>query len=380
VTWIKDRLAWWESTLPARTLKRFGRRRGSVLAGGIAYYAVFSLFPALAVGFTVFGFIVGGSTQLQEDLADYINKAFGVTIIIMPGSEEGIVPMSALTSPASLSITGVVGLLLLLWAGLGWLSAMGAGVQAMFDIVPKANIAKKKAIDLVLLVVLGLSVLVSVLGGIVVTSASAWAAARLGLGDSALASWGTTLVTLMLVLVVNFGIFFLLFKLQARLGLGFSDLWAAAALGSVAIVALQYFATFIVSKATHNQFLAAFATIIALLLWMNFAGRAVLLSGAWGAEVARNRGHLRAPELVDVRTDAQRLDDEEQVALAKAAAAMAVADRPALRRGQEGSRPNFGARASDRTTIAAGFVLGATVATGVRVLRAAVRPLRPRRS
>jgi membrane protein len=379
VSWVKARIDWWESSLPGRTLKRFGRRRGNVLAGGVAYYAVFSLFPALAVGFTVFGFIVGGSTELQEDLAEYINRAFGTPIIILPPSTEGIVPMSALTSTASLSITGVIGLLLLLWAGLGWLSAMGAGVQAMFDLVPTANLAKKKAIDLVLLVVLGISVLASVLGGLIVTSASEWTAARLGLGDSKLASWGTTLVTLLLVLLINFGIFLLIFKLQARLGLDFSDLWAAAAFGSVGIVALQYFATFVVTQATRNEFLAAFATIIALLLWMNFAGRVVLLSGAWGAEVARNRGHLREPEPVDVRTDAQRLGDEAHVARGKAAAALAAAESertPVM----DGSLPNFGQRSADRTTLAAGLVLGATVATGLHIGRTLVRAAVPGRN
>jgi hypothetical protein len=42
--------------------------------------------------------------------------------------------------------------------------------------------------------------------------------------------------------------------------------------------------------------------------------------------------------------------------------------------------PNFGQRSSDRTTIAAGVVLGATAATGLRVVGSAVRSLLPRRT
>lgn len=369
MSWIGDRIAWWQGSLPARTMTRFGRRRGAVLSGGIAYYALFSLFPALAVGFTVFGFVLGGDEQLQQDLADYINDAFGFLVIGTDPAQpdQGVVSMDALTSSSSLSITGVVGLLLLVWAGLGWLSAMGAGIQAMFDVTPSANLAKKKAFDLVALVVFGVAVLVSVAGSVIVTSAGEWTAQHLGLGESGLASWSTTIVSLLLIVAVNFVIFLLLFKLEARIGLGFDDLWAASLIGAIGIFLIQYFATYIFQAATGNEFLATFAAIVALLLWMNFAGRVLLMSGALAAEVARDRGHVDIPAAAAPRRpapDDARDDGPEPAPL------------PPLPPGREGSVPAFGQRAADRTTIAAGFVLGATVAAGLRTLRNAVREVR----
>ena len=45
-------------------------RRGGLLAGGIAYFAFFSVFPALTLGFAIFGFVLRGHLGLFHDVVE----------------------------------------------------------------------------------------------------------------------------------------------------------------------------------------------------------------------------------------------------------------------------------------------------------------------
>ena len=72
---------------PWRAWQRYTQARGGVLAGGMAYIAFFSLFPALAVGFTVFGLIVGDDPELQAQVIQSVNDGIGTLMgRLRPGS------------------------------------------------------------------------------------------------------------------------------------------------------------------------------------------------------------------------------------------------------------------------------------------------------
>src|SRR3954470_17534918 len=64
------------ATLPYRAWQRYGAVRGNVLAGGIAYFAFFSVFPALAIGFTVFALVLGNQLDLQAQLVSTSTPAW----------------------------------------------------------------------------------------------------------------------------------------------------------------------------------------------------------------------------------------------------------------------------------------------------------------
>lgn len=363
---IRRWIAWFESSLPKRVFTRFGKRRGNVLAGGIAYYAVFSLFPALAAGLTVLGLVLRDSEELQRRIADYVNDLFGTTIIgvePIPPNPSGLVSMSTLTAGTTLSITGVVSLLLLIWAGLGCLSALGRGIQAMFDVVPDQNIVLSKTFDLLALLVLGSAIIASIAGGVVVTSASSWLSDILGLGRSSLATVGTGLVAALVTLLIDSGIILALMRIQARIALPLRELWPAALVGGIGLGLLKFLARFVFAQASGNEFLATFAGVIGLLLWFNFSARIALLSGALAAEIVSGRGLLVLEDQVDmtaIRPPRHSAATREAAVLAERAAQRA--ERP------DGATPRFGPRSSDRVTVAAGVVLGATAAASWRTL------------
>ena len=55
--------------------QRYGSVNGDLLAAGVAYFAFFSIFPALALAFAIFGFVLQGRPEWLDAIADSLNKA-----------------------------------------------------------------------------------------------------------------------------------------------------------------------------------------------------------------------------------------------------------------------------------------------------------------
>ena len=100
----------------------------NVLAGGVGYFAFFSIFPALLLAFTIFGFVLQGQPQLLADLRDYVSE-FLPGFVQTPDNPEGIITLEPPTSGTVSSVVSIVGLLI---AGLGWLGALREGIRAIF--------------------------------------------------------------------------------------------------------------------------------------------------------------------------------------------------------------------------------------------------------
>lgn len=47
-----------EASWPDSACKRYGDHNGDLLAAGVGYFAFFSIFPALALAFAIFGFVL----------------------------------------------------------------------------------------------------------------------------------------------------------------------------------------------------------------------------------------------------------------------------------------------------------------------------------
>ena len=68
---ILDRL---KATRGYRAWTRYGEANGDLLAAGVGYFAFFSIFPALALAFAIFGFVLQGRPDLVETIAESLNS------------------------------------------------------------------------------------------------------------------------------------------------------------------------------------------------------------------------------------------------------------------------------------------------------------------
>jgi membrane protein len=359
VTRFAAALARLRGSRPWRAWDRYGQVRGSVLAGGIAFFAFFALFPVLAIGFTLFGLLLAGRADLQGRVVDYVNGSFGGAHVIAtaPGG-IGLVTVHQLVASKVLTLSGAIGLVVLLLAGLGWVGALREGISAVFgQVVPNRVVAGLG--DLGLLVMVGLAALASGSAGVVVTTATGQVLDGFGVGRSRLAGVAVAVLTALVLLAIDSALFLLLFRLGG-VRLPFDDVFTAALGGAVAFGLLKVSGGVLLRAASHNHLLAAFSIVVGLLVWMNLASRVALLTAAWAATTAHDRGHLP-----DLGSPSERVGTVGVGTVGVGTVGVGTV-----------GVPSYGTRAADRTTLLAGAVLGATALVVVRALGTAGRTVR----
>ena len=76
-----------------RAWKRYGDARGGLLAGGVTYFAFFSLFPAIALGFTIFGFVLRDQPDLLAEVQSAIEKQLP-GFVKTDANPDGLIPLT----------------------------------------------------------------------------------------------------------------------------------------------------------------------------------------------------------------------------------------------------------------------------------------------
>ncbi len=361
---LMDRL---KALSPYRAWTRFSTSSGNLLAAGVSYYAFFSIFPALALAFAIFGFVLQDRPDLVLAIADSLNNALP-GMVKTPSNPDGIISIEA---PASLTLTltGIISFVTLLFAGMGWVRALRTGIRGVFglEVAPHAMV-RTMARDLLVLVTVGTAVAVSA----ILTSSIGGLAEQVA-GWVGLEGNGLLVGLLGLLIGVVFDTFILVVLLRTLSGapLPLRDIRQGAVIGAVILTLLKLFGGFLVSHATANPLLGAVALSVGLLFWLDLMSKVILLSAAWAAN--------------DVDLDALG-DDTGRSTLSRAARPVFIAP---LASGADTSlvpyaaaplevapghadvtgRDVAGSRAVDRVSLAAGAVVGAASAALVAGLR-----------
>jgi membrane protein len=342
---VKAALQRLKATHAYRVWQRYGDARGGVLAGGIAYFAFFSVFPALTLGFAIFGFVLRGQPDLFHDVVRSISDTLP-GIVQDSTHPDGIIDASKPPTPNALTITGAISLVVLVFAGLGWLGALREGVRAMFGRpLLNSNAVISRLRDLGVLALLGLSMLVSAVLSAFANTATGRVLDWFGMSsDSVAGQVILPIVGFLVVLVVDVGIFLVVLRLLSGVPMPWRDLRQAAVFGAVGAGLLKVGVAYGVLGSSTNPVLASFAIIIGLLVVMNLLSRVTLLAAAWAAVGAERTEQATARAAVE---ESRRLPHPREM------------------------EPTFGVRSGDRTAIAAGAVMGAVGAVGVGALRRA---------
>ena len=345
---MKSVLARLRASEPWRAWKRYGDARGNVLAAGVGYFAFFSIFPAIALAFTVFGFVLRGRPELLALIADQLNQN-------LPGfvrdaqHPKGLIPIQV-PRAAALTITGVIAFVSLVLAGMGWLGAVRDGIRAVFGVQGSAgNVITNKLRDLGVLFTLGLGIALSAVLTSVVGAAAGWIAERIGMSGQ---GWILTLAGFAVSVLADTGLLMVLLRVLSGLPVPWRDLYQGALVGGVGFSLLKLSAATLLPRVTDNPLFASIAIVVGLLFWLNLIARLTLISAAWAAN------------------DVDEIHGDELPALAHGPDAGSVPGTTAAR---GGPRPTIGTRAGDRATLAAGAVLGAAAMVAGRALARGIR-------
>ena len=344
---------------PALAWKRYAAVRGNVLAAGVGYFAFFSVFPAAALAFAVFGFVLRGHPDLFGSVMDQLS-GYLPGLIQDAQHPDGLIKVQ--TPPAvALTITGVIAFFALVLSGLGWLGATRDGIRAVFGVPGSAgNLVMTKVRDLGVLFTLGLgiavvAVLTSVTGG-----AAGWVAGQVGLSGQ---GWILFLAGFAVSVLADTGLMILLLRVVSGVKVPWRYLSRGALVGGLGLSLLKATAASVLPRLTANPFFASFAIVVGLLVWLNLIARLILISAAWAAN---DVDRIRA-------AGEEHSDGQELRQVSKAGPPPAGA--PSGRTTRDPLLPTFGARSGDRTTLGAGVVLGAVAMATTGALSRGLRSL-----
>lgn len=292
-------LEWWNHTRIARTLSRYSMQNGYLLAGGIAYTALFSLFAGLALGVTIAMKILAGNQQMQNALFSAIDQAMP-GVLILPGKDGGLVKPEDLILNSGMSIAGIIAVIVLVFAAMRVMAALRTSIRAMFGIaVLPLNAVREYLRDLATFVALMLAVLATAILGLITSTLGGALMDLVGL-NSGTGRFFLRLTALVLAACVDALMIWVLVRFSAGVRVPRRDLLIGLAMGAVGSGVLRFLGTSAV-KAVDNPILASFAALITVLLWVNLLSRVVLQMSAFMANppisvLPENAEHIHANE------------------------------------------------------------------------------------
>jgi membrane protein len=321
---VQSVIAWVLKLKAVRAYLLYSERRGPMLADSVTYRALFSVFAGLLLGFSIASIWLAGNPDAWQAILKAIDSA-------VPGlvGPNGVVQdPTAIDASVGLSITGIISLVALIGAGLGAIGSLRIAVR---------SIAGTMLEDVLFVWVLLRNILLAI--GIAlafVAAAAVTFVAGIGLeflsdllglpAESAGSRWVLRIVSLVVVYALDVLLIFGIYRLLSGLHAPARAVWPGLLLGGAGLLVLQELSSLFVGGARANPLLASFASLLALLIWMNLSSQVILIACAYittGAEEAHDR--ISASE--SVRTFAQRRVQRAQEDVAIATRALRAAEK-----------------------------------------------------
>jgi len=256
-----------------RAGSRYQTDTGDRLAAAVTFFGFLSFFPLLAVCASLLALVLGDSavstvvTQVNS-YAPGLASQLGLETILRDNQKAGL--------------TGLVGVVGLLYSGLGWVDALREALRTVWhQNVLAGNVVAKKVKDVVILaglgVTVGLSVGISAAAGVLTGSALG----LVGLRDSLLATVALKVLGTLLGLLTSIGLFLYLLVRLPKVPTPWRRVLKGAALAAVLFEVLKRVGALYIERTTSNPLYGTFAVAVGLLVWINLVSRMLLFCAAW---------------------------------------------------------------------------------------------------
>jgi membrane protein len=323
------RITAWALTLkPVRAFLLYSEHHGPMLADSVTYRALFSIFAGVLLGFSIAAFSLAGNPAALEALVAAVDAA-------IPGlvGEDGIIDPTTIALPAGLTFATVLAIIGLVGAAIGAIGSLRTAFRALAD---------KLTDDVFWIWVLVRNLVIAIgIGAAFAAAAVLTFYANAGIGalsdllgrseDDPISVIGTRTVSLLIVFVLDAAAIAVLFRTLSGVRPSIRALLPGAFYGAIGLTVLQQLSSLFVGGAASNPLLASFASLIALLLWVNLSSQVILLAGAYiitsvdeeqdrvrarfGASTFAQRRVKRAEEAVRLATEEltiARTDEEKE--------------------------------------------------------------------
>ena len=262
----------------ARAYARHNEVFGGQLAAAITYFGFLSFFPLLALAFAVVGYVSGAYPDAQDAVTRAVEDAFPSLI----GSGPGHIDIQDVIDAKAGA--GVIGLVGLFYAGLGWLDALRAALRRVFGTSDlPLGFVKKKAVDVAVLIGLGLALIVSFVVTTLATAVTRQVLGTVSLDDSLVAVALLKALSVALALLADTALFAILLSRLSGAHQRWRQVRSAAFLGALGFELLKLVGAFLIVRTTQNPVYATFGVIVGLLIWINLVSQLMMFVAAWAA-------------------------------------------------------------------------------------------------
>ena len=266
-----------------RVFKELGDDDATHLSAGIAFYAVFSLFPLL-LGLLAISGIVFSSVTLQEQLLAYVTES-------MPGSRE-FVSKNVEELVRFRGALGIGAILGLLWSASSVFGAISRAINRAWDVDKNRPFYVAKPMHIIMALGVGVLFLLSSFSTAAIELLSNHSRGLglfgqeffldLGLGNLALRAipW-----------VITLTVFLLLYRLVPNCKTYWRYVWPGAVVAAVLYeVSKGIFVWYLANVANYELVYGSLASMIVLLSWAYLSAFILIL----GAEISSEYGRMRS--------------------------------------------------------------------------------------
>jgi membrane protein len=266
----------------ANAWQRLQKSNGGQYAAAISYYSFLAIFPLLLLAFSITGFVLHSNPSAQERLLAHITDAF-------PSGAADALVSAVKTFVNNRASVGAIALFGLLLTGLGWINNIRTGVEVMWGRTHvHRNMFVARGSSLLILAGLGLSALVSVGLTIVGTSLTDQIVSALGWSGTwvpPLVKFAGILIAVLADIVIFMWLLIWLPGVRVHPMIAFKG----AILAAVGFEILKIIGTYTVAHTSQSLTAGPFASVIALLVWIQLVSRLLLFSAAWTAVLAADK-------------------------------------------------------------------------------------------
>lgn len=301
---LRERNPWLDHVL--RSYRRFQTNHGNHFAAAITFFSFLAIFPLLLLGVSVIGFVLHSNPTLQQDLIDDITKqapgGFGETL------------KSALTTAINARTgIGIVGLAGLLLTGSGWIGNLRAAIEGVWGQPPiKRSFVKAKFANLLVLAGLGLAILISLGLTAVGTALTGQILSALGLDHLPGAFIVVTILGIAIAVLGDMLIFAWLLVRLPRVDAARGAIIRGALLAAVGFEALKIIGTYTIAATSRSPTAGPFASIVAVLIWIQLVSRFLLFCAAWIAESVTMSAEAMSTASVPLTKDGDELEADQR--------------------------------------------------------------------
>jgi membrane protein len=289
----------------AQAWQRLQDNNGGQYAAAITYFSFLALFPLILLAVSITGFVLHSHPQTLQDLFDRVTEN-------VPGQLGTTLKKSISTAIKARTGVGIIGLVGVLLTGLGWIGNLRAAVEAVWGRKPKGrNFFLARVWNLMVLAGLALGLIISLAltaGG---TALSNKLVSLLALDGKPGTQTLVTVVGLALAVAGDMVIFSWLLVRLPGVDVPSRVVLKGALLASVGFEILKIAGTYTIKRSASSATAGPFASVVAILIWIQLVARWMLFCAAWMSVLTDERAAAEAPDTVQQQVDDQAAQTSE---------------------------------------------------------------------